>query len=189
MARRRLPAAFDSGGAELGTQAALRHHARVPAHEGSRSARHDAPHRDGAGQLRLLQRSRRNEEAYAVAQAVTHHSRHAGQLTLQGGQARRHQERARRSVVEHGSVALRLDPEPVDPRQKDLPRLRRVGAGRRHVLVQARGQGRRQHRPNLPRLHQRRLRRPPGHPGRLEAAPADAFPRSPSEEHARSAQL
>ncbi len=55
--------------------------------------------------------------------------------------------------------------------------------------VQARRQSRGQHRPNLPRLHERRLRRPQSAAQRLEAAPADAVPRSSPQEHPRSARL
>ncbi len=50
----------------LGAQAALRDHARVPAHARQRRPRHDAPHRYRAGELRLLERGGRDAEARRV---------------------------------------------------------------------------------------------------------------------------
>jgi hypothetical protein len=53
LARRRVSSVRAPRRPALGAEAPLRHHARVPADARLTSARHDAPHGDRAGELRL----------------------------------------------------------------------------------------------------------------------------------------
>ena len=67
LARRRLPPDRAPGRSPLGAEAALRGDEGVPADARLRRARHDAPHRHGAGELRLLERGGRAAQARRFA--------------------------------------------------------------------------------------------------------------------------
>ena len=137
LARRRFSSVRASRGLRVGPEAALRHHARVPAHARRARARHDAAHLHGAGEPRLRERGRRDAQDARRARALAGDHGDVREQPVERGPASRRGDVSRPRLARRRPRSLWTRARSVEARQP-LRRLHRVGARRAHVPLQAR---------------------------------------------------